>query len=462
MSPPDAILIPASATIEQAFRQFNAARRGILFTIAEDGRVVGCVTDGDIRRQLLIKDDLKTPLAGFMNRDFVRAALGTPREQILKLLDGRVQAVPVLDDAGKLVGICTREEFHLQDESETFARARAPARISFGGGGTDITHFFFEQGGVVINATIAKYAHATLRWRKDGRIRIYSHDLNCQAEVDDISGLRLDGEMGLINSVITLVKPQGGFELEVSADFPVGSGLGGSAAVAAAIIGCFNEFRTDPWTRHQIAEIAFQSERLMLNIAGGWQDQYATTFGGFNFMEFTADENLIVPLRLEQRTLRELEACFLLCHTGRAHNSGTIHADQKARMQAFPEAAEAARRQKEITAEMHRALLRGEVHRYGRLLHEAWQAKRQLSHLISDDETDRIYDHAIRNGAEGGKILGAGGGGYFLFFVAPFARFRLVNALKEIGYDSERLMLDAEGMQSWKMRVPASLPAGAA
>src|SRR6185437_11988134 len=128
----------------------------------------------------------------------------------------------------------------------------------------------------------------------------------------DLSGLPLDTKTGLINSVVSLIRPRSGFELEVAADFPVGSGLGGSAAVTAAIIGCFNEFRTDPWTRRQIAEMAFQSERLMLNIAGGWQDQYATTFGGFNFMEFTADENLIVPLRLEPSTVRELEACFLL------------------------------------------------------------------------------------------------------------------------------------------------------
>src|SRR4051812_12893006 len=106
MSSSDAITIPASATIEQAFRQFNAARRGILFTLCDDGRVVGCVTDGDIRRQLLVKNDLKTLLSAFMNRNFASAAAGTPREQILKLLDGRVQVVPVLDGRGKLVGIC--------------------------------------------------------------------------------------------------------------------------------------------------------------------------------------------------------------------------------------------------------------------------------------------------------------------------------------------------------------------
>jgi D-glycero-alpha-D-manno-heptose-7-phosphate kinase len=449
------LLVNEQASIAEAFNKLNANKRGIVFVLDSLRRVVGCATDGDIRRQLLVNSDLATPLSVFMNRDFVRVTIGAPREQVLKLLDNGIHVVPMLDAQGGLAHICTRDEFHLQNEEETFARARSPARISFGGGGTDLTHFFLDQGGVVINATIAKYARAALRWRKDGRIRIYSHDLRKDIEVADISELSVEGDLGLINSVILLIKPRLGFDLEVSADFPVGSGLGGSAAVAAAVIGCFNEFRSDPWTRHQIAEMAFQSERLMLNIAGGWQDQYATTFGGFNFMEFNAEENVIVPLRLEPRILRELEECCILCHTGKAHNSGIIHADQKIRMQASPEAARAAQRQKEITAEMHRALLRGEVHHYGRLLHEAWQAKQQFSSLISDGETDRIYAHAIANGAEGGKILGAGGGGYFLFFAPPFARYRLTEALKTIGYDSEGLILDDGGLQSWKMRMPS-------
>lgn len=451
---PEDVLVSQKASIQEVFHKLNANRMGIVFVGDLQGRIIGCLTDGDIRRHLLKDGDLSAPILGFINRDFVCAPADAPREQILKLLDHRVHVVPLLDGEGRLVRVCTRDEFHLQEERETFARARAPARISFGGGGTDLTHFFFKEGGVVINATIAKYAHATLRWRDDRRIRIYSHDLQAEVTVDDLTDLKLDGRTGLINAVISLIRPESGFELEVAADFPVGSGLGGSAAVTAAIIGCFNEFRTDPWTRHQIAEMAFQSERLMLNIAGGWQDQYATTFGGFNFMEFSAGENVIVPLRLEERTIRELESCFVLCHTGKGHHSGKIHTDQKARMQASPDAARAAQRQKELTADMHRALLRGEVHRYGHLLHEAWTAKRQLSSLISDSEIDRVYDHAIANGAEGGKILGAGGGGYFLFFAPPFARYQLINALKAIGYECERLMLDKEGLQSWKMRVP--------
>lgn len=451
---PSSLLIHETASIEEAFVHLNENTMGIVFVRDNACRIVGCVTDGDIRRQLLVKDDISAPVGLFMNRDFQSAPASAKREHILKLLDHRVHVLPILDEQGRLLRICRRDDLLAERERDVLSRARAPARISFGGGGTDLTHFFVDQGGMVINTTIAKYAHASLRWRDDDRIRIYSHDLRCQVEAQNLSELPLKDRMGLIHSAISLIRPERGFELEVAADFPIGSGLGGSAAVTTAIIGCFNEFRTDPWTRHQIAEMAFQSERLILDIAGGWQDQYATTFGGFNFMEFTADENVIVPLRLDSHVQRELEACFILCHTGRNHHSGRIHFDQKARMKSSPEAVAAAQRQKEITAQMHRALLRGEVHHYGRLLHEAWQAKRQFSELISDDETDRIYEHALANGAEGGKLLGAGGGGYFLFFAPPFARYRLVNALADLGYETERLMLDGDGLRSWKTRVP--------
>lgn len=245
--------------------------------------------------------------------------------------------------------------------------------------------------------------------------------------------------------------------MEVVADFPVGSGLGGSASVAAAVIGCFNEFRSDPWDRHQISEMAFQAERLILNIPGGWQDQYATVFGGFNYMEFTAAQNTILPLRLEQKTVAELEEVLVLCYTGRPHDSGEIHRDQRARLQA-PEskAVENGIRKKDLALEMKNRLLRGDVHGYGKLLHEAWLLKKQDSPQIADCELDRIYSCARANGALGGKILGAGGGGYFLLFVPPFQRFRVFNALLREGYGCERVTFDQSGLKSWKTRVANS------
>lgn len=458
MKPID-VCIPMDASIEDAFRQLNSNRLGVLFAQDESARVVGCVTDGDIRRQLLCDSDLGVRLSAFMNTDFVWVHEETPREQILKLLDHRVYCIPILNSSHQLVDICSRDVFVADSESEIFSRGRAPARITFGGGGTDLTHFFMNQGGgVVINATINKYAHATLRKRKDSSVKIYSHDLQVTVEASSAAELQLGGVLDLLVSVVKLVQPTFGFEMEVAADFPVGSGLGGSAAVAAAVIGCFNEFRSDPWDRHQVSEMAFQAERLLLNIPGGWQDQYATVFGGFNYMEFTEDHNAILPLRLESKTVAELEEALLLCYTGRGHDSGAIHRDQRARQTASEsKAADSGGQKKELALEMKRKLLRGDVYGYGKLLHDSWLLKRQDSPMITDSELDRIYTCAMTNGALGGKILGAGGGGYFLFFVPPFQQYRVFDALAEHGYRCERIKFDESGLKSWRNRV-AVLP----
>jgi D-glycero-alpha-D-manno-heptose-7-phosphate kinase len=447
------ITIGENASIEEAFRRLNSNKQGIVFVVASSRRVTGCLTDGDIRRQLLVKDDISVAVSTFMNGAFQSVTPDAPREHVLKLLDHRVRVVPVLDAEGRLVNIHTRDSFELQEEAEVYARARAPARVSFGGGGSDVTYYFFDQGGVILSTAISKYAHAVLRRRHDPSIRIYSYDLDQTVGAASLADFKFDGCLDLVKAVVRLVEPGYGFELELNTDFPVGSGLGGSATLAVAIIGCFNEFRRDPWTRHQIAEMAFQAERLHLNLPGGWQDQYAAVFGGINYMEFSARENVIVPLRLESRVLREIEASMVLCYTGKSHNSGDIHVDQKRQTQASQSAQAALQRQKGLTEAMKSHLLRGDVFAYGRLLDQAWRAKRETSTLVSAPDLDAIYDLAMANGAWGGKLLGAGGGGYFMFFVPPFDRYRLTKALEARGLACERVLLDDGGLVSWRMRA---------
>jgi D-glycero-alpha-D-manno-heptose-7-phosphate kinase len=449
------LTIAETETITEAFRRLNANMLGILFAQDAEGRIVGAVTDGDIRRRLLTGMSVSSPVANCVNREFVWAHAGAPREQILKLLDQRVHVVPILDADRRLVDVFSRDLFNLSEESEVFARARSPVRISFSGGGTDLTHYFVDNGGAVISATIAMYAHATLRRRTDGRIRIYSHDFRRSIEADSLAELGSDGELALIKSVVRLIKPAFGFDLDVSADFPVGSGLGGSAVVSSAIIGCFNEFRSDQWDRHEIAEMAFQAERLMLNIPGGWQDQYATVFGGFNHMEFSSEQNTIVPLRLDSSIIAELEESLVLCYSGSTHDSGSVHRDQKAQHQTSGAVAAAAR-QKEVTREIRHHLLRGQLLECGRLIDQSWHAKRNMSAKISSTELDAIYDHAKENGAVGGKLLGAGGGGYFMFFVRPFERYPLITALEDKGLRCSRITFEEHGLRTWKSRIPAS------
>jgi D-glycero-alpha-D-manno-heptose-7-phosphate kinase len=190
----------------------------------------------------------------------------------------------------------------------------------------------------------------------------------------------------------------------------------------------------------------------MLNIPGGWQDQYATVFGGFNHMEFSSEQNAIVPMRLEPNVIAELEESLVLCYTGSNHDSGDVHRDQKSQHQTS-DAVAAAARQKEVTREIRHHLLRGQLLECGRLIDEAWHAKRRLSSKISSTELDGIYDLAKANGAVGGKLLGAGGGGYFIFFVRPFERYPLITALEQKGLRCSRIAFEENGLRTWKSRV---------
>lgn len=453
MSGHDPRTIEEVASIGAAFEKLNVNKLGILFTLDSDMRVAGVITDGDIRRQLLKDPSLDAPIHTFANRDFVSAHWDAPREYVLKLLDHRIQVVPILDAEGRLIDVFTRDRFAAEREREVLARARAPVRISFSGGGTDLTYHFMKNGGAVVNATIQMYAHATLRKRLDWGVRIYSHDFRRTIEAKSLDSLPEDSEFRLLASVIKLVAPDYGFDLEVSTDFPVGSGLGGSAVVAAAVIGCFNEFRSDHWDRHEIAEMAFQAERLMLNIPGGWQDQYATVFGGFNYIEFAAEQNLVIPLRLDRNIVAELEESLVLCYTGSTHDSGSIHVSQKERILSDEAVASAARDQMRLTREMKHNLLRGRLRECGALLDAGWQAKRRFSPLVSSEALDAIYDHAMSNGALGGKLLGAGGGGYFLFFVKPLSRYAFVDAMERKGLSCTRICFESDGLRSWKSRI---------
>lgn len=448
----DLLLIGREKTIADAFKKLNANKAGVLFVTEADGRVVGVVTDGDIRRYLLVDNNTDASIATSMNPDFVRVNDGVSREQVLKLLDQRIRSVPLLDDRGRLKDVLTRERFRLESQHRVFSRGRAPVRISFGGGGTDLTRHFMEYGGVVMNATISLFSHANLRKTASG-IRIRSHDLDQDVAADSVDDLAYDGQLDLIKSVVKLIEPAFGFELEVGSDFPPGSGLGGSAVAAAAVIGCFNQFREDRWSKHQIAEMAFQAERLQLNIPGGWQDQYATVFGGFNFMEFTSDHNTVLPLRLEPDVLRELEASLLLCYTGLTRNSGDVHRKRGERMMAEGEVRRFADESRALTLEMKRQLLRGRLLDYGRLLHESWELKRRFSPNTTTAALDAIYEAACANGALGGRLLGAGAGGYFLFFARPFHRHQLIRILRDRGLETLDFRFDNEGLQSWSVRM---------
>lgn len=446
-------LIVGTASLREALQRIDSNHSGMIFVADPNGSVIGVATDGDIRRCMLNGGSLNDSVAQCANTEFVWGNRDTPRELLLKKLNDRIHIIPMLDANRRLVGIVSRKHLPIQAEGAVYARARAPVRISFGGGGSDLTHYFVgSEGGAVINTAISLYSHATLRLSDDESVTVRSMDIGESLQARDLASLLVQkGRFGLIQALLRSISPEFGFELFLHSDFPMGSGLGGSAAVSAAILGCFNQFRRDQWDLHELAEIAYQAERHYLSVAGGWQDQYATVFGGFNFMEFRMDQNIVHPLRIPPDTLLELEECLVLCDTGTTHDSGDIHSDQIQKMSAA-HTHDIAQANVQLSYAMRNDLLRGRLIQFGLAMDRAWHLKRQLSSKISTPALDAIYAQAKERGAIGGKLLGAGGGGFFLFYVPPYRKHDLIEYLIAAGLKVRSFRFESHGLQAWKVR----------
>lgn len=442
-------VITDSSTIHEALKKIDLNKIGMVFIENEKQSIIGVATDGDIRETLLNKSSLSDGIRIAYNSNFVWKKDTDSRESILKLLDSQIRAIPILDSEMKLVDIITAAEFPPLIEKNIYARSRAPVRVSFAGGGSDVTHYFMEERGAVINSTISLYSHATLKQRNDKKIIIDSLDLNKKVTYSNFDDLvNKSDEFDLFRSLISIIRPNFGFELSVNSDFPSGSGLGGSSAVMVSILGVFNEFRRDKWDDYELAELAFQAERLNMGVSGGWQDQYATVFGGFNFIELQKDTNLIHPLRLKKRTILELEENMVLYKITSGRNSGSIHDDQKVTMQ-NKNVQNMVHHNVNHCYKMRESLLKGKLDEFGSGLNIAWKNKRQFSKKISNKDIDKIYEYAIKNGALGGKLLGAGGGGFFLFYIKNPLKNKFLAAMKKINLHQTIFHFDKDGMQSW-------------
>ncbi len=446
------LTIKKGATIKSALEKIHQNQHGMILIEDVNGKIIGIATDGDIRAALLDGYVLEDDIHNSTNYEFISANIDTPREQLIKRLDSHIKVIPIINKDGKLHSVISKKHLPIEDEKSVYIRSRAPVRVSFGGGGSDLTHYFENTVGAVINSAISIYSHATMKVRKDSKIIISSLDLDAELIADDLQhALSQKCSFVLIQSLLNVIQPKFGFELYLNSDFPVGSGLGGSASVSAAVLGCFNEIRTDKWNHHEIAEIAFQAERLHLGIAGGWQDQYAAVFGGFNFIEFNSDENIVNPIRIQSNIVRELEESLILCATGIEHHSGNIHDNQKKAMTSNS-VREMVKDNVELSYATRNYLLRGELTKFGECLDKAWKLKRNFSSMITNSHLDSIYEGAIKNGAIGGKLLGAGGGGFFIFYVPPFEKHSLINYLRSKKLTLQPFRFEQNGLKTWKHR----------
>jgi D-glycero-alpha-D-manno-heptose-7-phosphate kinase len=438
-------------SVLEAIQRIESDALKIAFVLDAENKLLGVVTDGDVRRYLLDGGQPDQPVSACLNKHFHSVRQGASREEILKTFDLGYGVLPVLDAQGRLVDLCSLE-MAVNPDAQVLARARAPVRMSFSGGGSDLTYFFIDNSAAVLSCTVDLYARATLVPRHDRQIAIHAEDLNQKEFHNSLGALQQTGKKSLLATIISLIRPEFGFDLSVSADFPVGSGLGGSSAVVIATIAVFNELRKDRWNTYEIAELAFQAERLCFGIAGGWQDQYASAFGGFNLIVFESQRNLVHPIRLEDDIRNELEANLLLCNTGAAHDSGELHEQQRQEMKAESQT-ELLTASVALCHRMHRHLIRGELGKFGQSMDEAWQLKRRFFSGVTDDRLDGIYAAAMAAGALGGKLLGAGGGGFFLFYVPPPQRQSVAAAVRALGCQTQNFRFDFTGVTSWRAKI---------
>jgi len=331
-----------------------------------------------------------------------------------------------------------------------YFRARAPLRLSFCGGGTDVSPYPEEHGGVVLSATINQYAYASLRPRPDSRLTLASLDYDVVARYDHPLRLRFDGNLDLIKAVVKALKVRRGADLWVHSDAPPGSGLGSSSTLVVALIALIAAWQKRSVSGYEIAELAYRIERVDLGLSGGRQDQYAAAFGGFNFIEFHRDDTVVNPLRIRPDILNELEYRLLLCYMGQTRRSALIIDRQTKSYRAGRKpVVQALDRLKQETSEMKKALLLGRVDEFGELLHQAWENKKRLDSGISNPRVDRLYRLARREGAIGGKMPGAGGGGYFLLLTRFDRKHRVAAALEKHGGQVVPFQFERRGVLAW-------------
>ena len=359
--------------------------------------------------------------------------------------------------------------------NKAMIHSKAPLRLGLAGGGTDVSPYSDTYGGAILNATVSMYAYAVIEPLTGGETnnyvnggdmqspdygKIIFHSIDreelCQTGLTHF--IEYDGNLDLIKAVYNrivkdFVKKPLSFKLSTYVDAPAGSGLGTSSTLVVAVIGAFAEWLKLPLGEYDIAHLAYEIERVDLNMAGGKQDQYSATFGGFNFMEFYDDDKVIVnPLRIKKEYINELQFNIILYYIGTSRlSSSIIEAQVENVINKDEKSIEAMHKLKEQAVMMKEALLKGKLDDIGEILNFGWKYKKRMAGCISNPVIDEIYETALKNGATGGKITGAGGGGFMMFYCPDNARYGVIKSLQKFGGEFRRYQFTDLGLETWRI-----------
>ncbi len=337
-------------------------------------------------------------------------------------------------------------------------RSKAPLRLGLAGGGSDVSPYSDIYGGLILNATINLYAYCTIEEKEDDQITINSYDSSCFESYPLDRQLAIDGKASLIKGVYNRVMrdfdlPLQAFTIMTYNDAPAGSGLGTSSTMVVAILKAFVEWYNLPLGDYEIAHLAYEIERKDLNLSGGKQDQYAAAFGGFNYMEFLKNDTVIVnPLKVKRWIVDELEASIVLYFTGRSRFSAEIIEQQRKNTSSNKtDSIEAMHRIKQSAVDMKLAILKGDMNEFNRILGKGWEDKKKMANAISNPMIEEAFDVALSAGAQAGKVSGAGGGGFIIFYVSPMKKKAVIDALRKLPGFTMPFNFTDNGVHGWKI-----------
>lgn len=337
-------------------------------------------------------------------------------------------------------------------------RSKAPLRIGLAGGGTDVSPYSDQFGGAILNTTISLSAYACIEPITENKIIVEALDRDEKQEFDKLPLLPIDGTLDLLKAVYNRIQKDHsfsipGFRLSTFVDAPAGSGLGTSSTLVVAVLGAFKEMLNLPLDEYKVAKYAYDIERNDLQLAGGKQDQFAATFGGVNYMEFNTDNSVIVnQLRIKPEYLHELENNLVLYFTSTSRESAAIINEQVKNVNSKNEKSiEAMHQLKEQAKLMKDAFLQGNLHEIGLLLDYGFDQKRKMAANISNQQIDEVYEAAKKAGATGGKISGAGGGGFMIFYCPGNTRYEVIKTLNTFGGAVINYSFTKYGLTTWRI-----------
>jgi D-glycero-alpha-D-manno-heptose-7-phosphate kinase len=338
-------------------------------------------------------------------------------------------------------------------------RSRAPLRLGLAGGGTDVSPYPETHGGWVLNATIDRYAYAIIEPLEGEQLHFAATDIKCEEMLTASLPLPVEGKLSLHRAVYNEMmrrfnhgRPLA-LRLSTLCDAPVGSGLGTSSTLVVAMVHAFAELLNAPLGDYEIAQLAFTIERIDCKLQGGMQDQYSAAFGGFNFMEFYSTERVIVnPLRIKHWTICELEASLVLFYTGVSRESSRIISDQSDNVKSgIATTIDAMHGIKQEALVMKECLLKGDLAGLVGAMRHGWEHKKRSAKTVSTQHIESIYEAAINAGALAGKVSGAGGGGFMMFFVPPEKRMNLIRTLQTFDGQISNCHFTKYGTQAWRL-----------